>query len=360
MIEGGEPVGPLIFLQGTEHTHLVDGYLPPPSKKLQPGLRRRSRHLDPPSFCSVVPSSRFIPGGPSRLLPSTIRLLCATGCSDLQTDTPDNPGGDYHRGRRQQLYPSPTMSGKSLPTFTEAEVRAHNSAKSCYVILGSKVYDVTGFLDDHPGGADLILEHAGKDVEEIMRDAASHQHSDAAYEILEECHVGFVTSEEGSKTTANGGAKESGKSRPVYESTGMSSEEDLSVETDFAADYQTHKFLDLSKPLFPQLWYGGFSKEFYLKQVHRPRHYKGGQSAPLFGNFLEPLSKTPWYIVPMLWLPPVTYATYMAAAGLNNIIAAAAYWIFGLCFWTLVEYGMHRFLFHVDRYADPGLHFCRF
>lgn len=252
------------------------------------------------------------------------------------------------------------MSGKSLPTFTEAEVRAHNSAKSCYVILGSKVYDVTGFLDDHPGGADLILEHAGKDVEEIMRDAASHQHSDAAYEILEECHVGFVTSEEGSKTTANGGAKESGKSRPVYESTGMSSEEDLSVETDFAADYQTHKFLDLSKPLFPQLWYGGFSKEFYLKQVHRPRHYKGGQSAPLFGNFLEPLSKTPWYIVPMLWLPPVTYATYMAAAGLNNIIAAAAYWIFGLCFWTLVEYGMHRFLFHVDRYADPGLHFCRF
>ncbi|KAL1963604.1 hypothetical protein VTN77DRAFT_8049 [Rasamsonia byssochlamydoides] len=249
------------------------------------------------------------------------------------------------------------MPAKTLSTFTEAEVRAHNSAKSCYVTLGSKVYDVTEFLNDHPGGADLILEYAGADVKEILRDAVSHEHSEAAYEILEDYHVGFVTSEAGSKPTANGGVTETaktGESRPVYASTGMSSEEDLSVETDFAADYRTHKFLDLSKPLFPQLWYGGFTKEFYLQQVHRPRHYKGGESAPLFGNFLEPLSKTPWYMIPIIWLPPVTYATIMAAAGLNNIVAAAAYWIFGLFFWTLVEYALHRFLFHIDKWLPDN------
>merc|ERR1712093_854608 len=33
-------------------------------------------------------------------------------------------------------------------------------------------------------------------------------------------------------------------------------------------------------------WHVGFSKDFYLEQIHRPRHYKGGESAPLFGNFL--------------------------------------------------------------------------
>jgi 4-hydroxysphinganine ceramide fatty acyl 2-hydroxylase len=243
------------------------------------------------------------------------------------------------------------MPGKMLPTFTEAEVRSHKSAKSCYVTLGSKVYDVTGFLDDHPGGADLVLEYGGTDVDHIMKDVISHEHSEAAYEILEDCHIGFVASDSESKRSANGGAEATvdGSTQQVYATTGMSKEEDLSVETDFAADYRTHKFLDLSKPLFPQLWYGGFNKDFYLEQVHRPRHYKGGDSAPLFGNFLEPLSKTAWYVVPIVWLPPVAYGTMYAAAGLNSPVAAAGYWIFGLCFWTLIEYFMHRFLFHVDR-----------
>jgi len=256
---------------------------------------------------------------------------------------------------------TPAMPGKILPTFTQAEVESHNTAKSCYVTLGSKVYDVTSFINDHPGGGDLILEHAGRDVTEIMRDAISHEHTEAAYEILEECLIGFVASEPASKSAANGEAKEpaakdeaagQSQSRPVYASTGMSSEEDLSVETDPVADYRTHKFLDLSKPLLPQIWYGGFSKEFYLQQVHRPRHYKGGESAPLFGNFLEPLSKTAWYVVPILWLPMVAYGTMLASSGFTNVVEPAAYWIFGLCFWTLVEYGLHRFLFHIDKYVD--------
>ncbi|KAL2003724.1 hypothetical protein VTN02DRAFT_2627 [Thermoascus thermophilus] len=251
------------------------------------------------------------------------------------------------------------MPGKILPTFSRADVESHNTAKSCYVTLGSKVYDVTSFVDDHPGGGDLILQYAGRDVTEIMRDVVSHEHTEAAYEILEECHIGFV--EPASKSTADGEATEtaakddgSAPAQPVYTSTGMSREEDLSVETDPVADYRTHKFLDLSKPLFSQIWYGGFSKEFYLQQVHRPRHYKGGESAPLFGNFLEPFSKTAWYVVPIIWLPLVAYGTSIASAGFTNPLEPAAYWLFGLSIWTLIEYGMHRFLFHVDKYLPDN------
>ena len=137
---------------------------------------------------------------------------------------------------------------------------------------------------------------------------------------------------------------------PLYANTGMSSAADLSRETDLAADYKTHKFLDLNKPLFMQVWRGGFSKDFYLEQVHRPRHYKGGDSAPLFGNFLEPLSKTPWWVVPTVWLPWVIYGTVVAHGGLTRGAGeTAGYWFFGLGFWTLVEYVMHRFLFHIER-----------
>lgn len=250
------------------------------------------------------------------------------------------------------------MPGKVLPTFTPAEVESHNNAKSCYVTLGSKVYDITSFIDDHPGGGNLILEYAGKDVGDIMRDAVSHEHSEAAYEILDDNLIGFIGP--GSKNAQGESMTSESGSQPVYSTTGMSGAEDLSIETDFIKDYQTHKFLDLNKPLLIQLWNGGFSKDFYLDQVHRPRHYKGGESAPLFGNFLEPLSKTSWYVVPIIWLPPVTYGTFLGISGLGSVSGGAAYWLFGLFLWSLIEYVMHRFLFHIDKYVSgvPARYQC--
>ncbi|TRX94563.1 hypothetical protein FHL15_004515 [Xylaria flabelliformis] len=259
------------------------------------------------------------------------------------------------------------MPGRTLPTLTLTEVESHNSTKSCYVTVGTKVYDVTDFLDSHPGGADLILDYAGKDVAEILKDEDSHTHSEAAYEVLDESLVAFLVTEKlplHIQEKKNIGDVEINENvtPAVHPRTGMSCEEDLSKDTDLSQDYKTHKFLDLNKPLLMQVWRGGFSKEFYLDQVHRPRHYKGGASAPLFGNFLEPLSLTPWWVVPLLWLPADAYGTYLAAQGFDSYGALAASWLFGLFIWTLVEYVLHRFLFHLDYYlpdnnASITLHF---
>ncbi|GAB7353985.1 hypothetical protein MBLNU459_g4580t1 [Dothideomycetes sp. NU459] len=266
------------------------------------------------------------------------------------------------------------MPSRTLPTIPQADVASHNTSKSCYVTVGTKVYDITPFVQDHPGGGDLILEYGGKDVKEIMDDEASHTHSEAAWEILDDHLVGFVANEAVMKTVVESdspfdivpfppserGARELQKdgvdaqSKVVFATTGMSCEEDLSRETDPTVDYRAHKFLDLNKPLLMQVWNGGFTKAFYLEQVHRPRHYKGGDSAPLFGNFLEPLSKTPWWVIPTVWLPPVAYGTYLAGQGLSNLFQLAAYWTVGLCIWTIVEYGLHRCLFHIDHYLPDN------
>ena len=266
------------------------------------------------------------------------------------------------------------MPGRTLPTLPLADVAAKNTNKACYVTIGTRVYDVTSFLEDHPGGGDLIVEYGGKDVSEIMGDEISHSHSESAYEMLEDYHIGFVADASIMDTVAKSSHPDSIVPLPptaagrkelerdgnapteeqiVFAATGMSSADDLSRETDPNADYKTHKFLDLNKPLLMQVWNGGFSKDFYLEQVHRPRHYKGGASAPLFGNFLEPLSLTPWWVVPMVWLPPVAYGTYVASRDLSTL-GLISYWLFGLAFWTIIEYTLHRCLFHLDKYLPDN------
>ncbi|KAJ7597181.1 FMN-dependent dehydrogenase-domain-containing protein [Mycena floridula] len=47
------------------------------------------------------------------------------------------------------------------------QVAAHNSAKSCYVIIAGNVYDVTEFLAEHPGGQAIILKYAGRDATSV-------------------------------------------------------------------------------------------------------------------------------------------------------------------------------------------------
>ncbi|EQC29225.1 cytochrome-b5 reductase [Saprolegnia diclina VS20] len=60
----------------------------------------------------------------------------------------------------------------SLTVYTMAEVAAHTQIDDCWIIVGEtgakKVYDVTKFSDDHPGGADFILNHAGKDATSLF------------------------------------------------------------------------------------------------------------------------------------------------------------------------------------------------
>uniref|UniRef100_F1LF92 Cytochrome b5 n=1 Tax=Ascaris suum TaxID=6253 RepID=F1LF92_ASCSU len=70
----------------------------------------------------------------------------------------------------------------SLKKVTRAEVAEHNNNKSTWIILGNKVYDVTKFLDEHPGGCEVLLEQAGVDGTEAFEDVG---HSTDAREMRE-------------------------------------------------------------------------------------------------------------------------------------------------------------------------------
>eukprot|EP00743_Colponemidia_sp_Colp-15_P006279 GILK01006755.1.p1 GENE.GILK01006755.1~~GILK01006755.1.p1 ORF type:complete len:471 (-),score=82.87 GILK01006755.1:292-1704(-) len=45
-----------------------------------------------------------------------------------------------------------------------AEVMKHHTVEDCWVVIHGKVYDVTQFLPDHPGGVNVIAKNAGRDA----------------------------------------------------------------------------------------------------------------------------------------------------------------------------------------------------
>ncbi|EEQ27385.1 hypothetical protein McanMca71_005737 [Microsporum canis] len=50
-------------------------------------------------------------------------------------------------------------------TFTVSEVAAHKTPESGqYIIVDSGVYDITNFIDEHPGGARVLKRVIGKDA----------------------------------------------------------------------------------------------------------------------------------------------------------------------------------------------------
>jgi hypothetical protein len=46
--------------------------------------------------------------------------------------------------------------------FTWAEIEQHNKASDCFLVIEGKVYDITKFLADHPGGEEVLVELAGQ------------------------------------------------------------------------------------------------------------------------------------------------------------------------------------------------------
>eukprot|EP00897_Mesotaenium_endlicherianum_P009156 jgi/Mesen1/8269/ME000448S07420 len=54
--------------------------------------------------------------------------------------------------------------------YTLDEVAKHNTAQDCWLIIDGKVYDVTRFLDEHPGGDEVMLSVTGIDATDDFED----------------------------------------------------------------------------------------------------------------------------------------------------------------------------------------------
>lgn len=87
--------------------------------------------------------------------------------------------------------PSPAMAPAPPPaaSFSPSEVQQRLAAGACWVRCGARLYDLTGFLRQHPGGEQLLRERAGQDVRADL-DGPPHRHSANARRWLEQYYVG--------------------------------------------------------------------------------------------------------------------------------------------------------------------------
>ncbi|MBW7959892.1 hypothetical protein B6D29_01240 [Microgenomates bacterium UTCPR1] len=60
------------------------------------------------------------------------------------------------------------MSGGSFKAnrkeFASGEISKHNSKEDCWLIIDGSVYNVTEFIDIHPGGAEKLIALCGQDA----------------------------------------------------------------------------------------------------------------------------------------------------------------------------------------------------
>uniref|UniRef100_A0AC35F5R3 Fatty acid 2-hydroxylase n=1 Tax=Panagrolaimus sp. PS1159 TaxID=55785 RepID=A0AC35F5R3_9BILA len=176
------------------------------------------------------------------------------------------------------------------------------------VNYNNKLYDIKKFVSKHPGGRKVLEKVAGSSIDKFMKGeerimGVKHEHSEAAFEMLER----------------------------------------YSLDQSFKKD----ALIDSNQPVMFEV---GNLKEKYWRWIHEP--YDG--KLRLFkSDFLESLTNTKWWMIPAVWMPLVAY---FASNGLNlmyqmfglskGVLLASLLFTMGTLTWTLLEYSLHRGVFH--------------
>ncbi|VDI02045.1 fatty acid 2-hydroxylase-like [Mytilus galloprovincialis] len=221
--------------------------------------------------------------------------------------------------------------------IVESHIQARIKSERIVIFESDNVYDVTEFADRHPGGKKYLEEHCGQDVSQLMQ-KDPHIHSKAAYSMMKKYCIG--------------------KRQHIKSQNGVRNRKTNDSDiTNNNTDQIQDGLIDWSKPI---VWQVPSLGDKYFDWVHVPvdTHMRLFQ-----WDFVEYFSQCSWYIVPIFWLPvmfiliglsyyslvqnPVEWPANSSYSITINGWNASLLYLLGLMFWTLEEYIIHRWLFHM-------------
>lgn len=79
-------------------------------------------------------------------------------------------------------------------SFSMSDVAKHNNQNDCWIVIDGKVYDVTSYIESHPGGR-VLVNFCGQDgsLAFATKGKKNKPHSPAAYEILKTLYIGDLS-----------------------------------------------------------------------------------------------------------------------------------------------------------------------
>lgn len=83
--------------------------------------------------------------------------------------------------------------------ITVAELAQHKSQTDCWVAIYGKVYDVTDWLEDHPGGVEIVVDASGADASAPFDEVG---HSDFAKSHRDKYYIGDLVGSSSRKAEA--------------------------------------------------------------------------------------------------------------------------------------------------------------
>mmetsp|Transcript_5546 Transcript_5546/g.5727 ORF Transcript_5546/g.5727 Transcript_5546/m.5727 type:complete len:478 (+) Transcript_5546:79-1512(+) len=92
--------------------------------------------------------------------------------------------------RNRKVVSSKDKELRTPKSFTWAEVAKHNTSDSCWVTIHGKVYDITKWLNRHPGGKEVLLLTAGRDISIAFE--SYHPFTNKAHDLLHKFEIGVV------------------------------------------------------------------------------------------------------------------------------------------------------------------------
>lgn len=63
-----------------------------------------------------------------------------------------------------------STENSKLYTLQEVALRDGKSSKESWVVVKDMIYDITNFMEEHPGGVELLCEYAGTDCTKDFND----------------------------------------------------------------------------------------------------------------------------------------------------------------------------------------------